>query len=73
VRVMEQVVADSDLDWTLVRATRLVNSPGTGRYRVRPEYPPPGGMKIARADVAHFMGAALANGDWVRGRPALAY
>jgi uncharacterized protein YbjT (DUF2867 family) len=73
VRQMEQVVAGSGLDWTLVRATRLVNTPQTGRYRVRPDYPPPGGMKISRADAAHFIGAALAGGDWVRGKPALAY
>jgi putative NADH-flavin reductase len=73
VRVMEQVVAGSDLDWTLVRATRLVNTPQTGKYRVRPDYPPLAGVKISRADVAHFIGSTLTNGDWVHGRPALAY
>jgi hypothetical protein len=35
VRQMERVVKDSDLDWTLVRPTRLVNDPGKGEYRVR--------------------------------------
>lgn len=72
-RRMEQVVRDSDLDWTLVRATRLVNDPGTGQYRVRADYPPPGGGKIARADVAHFAGAALISGSYIRESPALAY
>jgi putative NADH-flavin reductase len=73
VRDMEAVVAASGLDWTLVRVTRLVNSPRTGRYRVRPDYPPVGGGKIGRADVAHFMGAVVTEGTWVRARPALAY
>jgi putative NADH-flavin reductase len=73
VRQMESAVAASDLDWTLVRPTRLVNSPGTGRYRVRPEFPPPGGGKIARADVAHFIALALTEHNWVGSRPVLAY
>ena len=73
VRAMERVVRDSDLDWTLVRASRLVNDPGTGEYRVRADYPPPGGGKIARADVAHFIAAALTSGSYLRESPALAY
>jgi putative NADH-flavin reductase len=73
VRRMESAVAASGLDWTLVRPTRLVNSPGTGRYRVRPDYPPAGGGKIARADVAHFLTGALTQDTWVGARPALAY
>lgn len=73
VREMEEVFGASDLDWTMVRATRLVNSPPTGQYRVRPDYPPPGGGKIARADVARFMLTCLTERSWVREHPALAY
>jgi len=73
VRRMEDVVRESGLDWTLVRATRLVNSPATGQYRVSPDYPPPGGGKISRADVAHFIAAALTGDSWHRSAPALAY
>ncbi len=73
VRRMEDVVRGSDLDWTLVRATRLVNGPLTGRYRVAPDYKPRGGGKISRADVAHFMAAALTEDGWLRSAPALAY
>jgi putative NADH-flavin reductase len=73
VRAMESVIGATDLDWTLVRASRLVDTPPTGRYRVRPDYPPAGGGKIARADVAHFMAMALTDSSWVRAHPALAY
>jgi putative NADH-flavin reductase len=72
-RAMEDAVRASDLDWTLVRASRLTSRPGTGHYRVRPDLPPPGGGRIARQDVAHFMLAALADGGWARSAPALAY
>ncbi len=73
VRAMEAVVAATGLDWTLVRAARLVDSQLTGQYRVHPEFPPPSGRKISRPDVAHFMASVLTDGSWVRGAPALAY
>jgi putative NADH-flavin reductase len=73
VRGMEDVIRESSLDWTLVRATMLVNGPGTGRYRVSPDYAPMGGRKIARADVAHFIAAVLTGNGWLRSAPALAY
>lgn len=73
VREMEDAIAGSGLDWTLVRASRLVNTGETGRYRVRPDYTPAGGGKISRADVAHFIEATLVENAWIRGRPALAY
>jgi putative NADH-flavin reductase len=72
-RQMEDVIRAADLDWTLVRASRLTNGPGTGRYRVGPDYPPSGGWKISRADVAQFIAAVLADDGWVRAAPALAY
>jgi uncharacterized protein YbjT (DUF2867 family) len=72
-RQMENVIRESGLDWTLVRATRLVNRPGTGRYRVSPDFPPPHGAAIARADVAHFIAAALADNTWLHEAPVVAY
>jgi putative NADH-flavin reductase len=72
-RRMEDVVGRSGLDWTMVRATRLTNGPGTGRYRVGPDYPPRGGWKISRADVAEFIAGVVTEGSWVRSAPALAY
>ena len=73
VRRMEDIIRAADLDWTLVRATRLVNGAGTGRYRVRPDFPPPKGRKIARPDVAHFIGRILTENAWPHAAPSLAY
>jgi putative NADH-flavin reductase len=72
-RAMEESIRASGLDWTLVRPTRLVNGPVTGRYRVAPDYAPPGGRKISRADVADFIVATLEQDSWPSGAPALAY
>jgi putative NADH-flavin reductase len=73
VRAMEQVIRASDLDWTLVRPTRLVNSGVTQKYRTAPDYAPPGGRKISRADVAQFIGTVLEQDAWLKAAPALAY
>jgi putative NADH-flavin reductase len=73
VREMERVVRASTLDWTLVRAARLVNAPGTGQYRIRDRYPPPGLTKIARADVAQFMITALTTDGYLHQAPAICW
>jgi putative NADH-flavin reductase len=73
VRAMEEVIRASSLDWTLVRPTRLVNSPARGEYRIRPDCPPPGLTKISRADVAGFMIGALTDGSYVRESPAICW
>jgi putative NADH-flavin reductase len=72
-RRMEEVIRASDLDWTLVRPTRLVNRPATERFRARSDFPPQRGMTISRAVVARFMVDALGQHSWIRAAPALAY
>ena len=72
-RRMEEVIRASDLDWTLVRPTRLVNRPATERYRTRSDFPPQRGMTISRADVARFMVDALDQHSWIGAAPVLAY
>ncbi len=52
---MEQVFAESELDWTMVRPPELTDKPYTGKYRVREGHLPLFGFKISRADVANFM------------------
>lgn len=52
---MEATAADSGLRWTVVRPSRLVDSPGTRKFRTSLDRNLPGGAKIARADVATAM------------------
>ena len=54
-RLMEDVLRDSHLDWTVVRPPRLTNGPLTGAYRTAYEQNLRGGVVISRADVAHLM------------------
>jgi uncharacterized protein YbjT (DUF2867 family) len=51
---METILADSGLDWTSVRPSRLTDKPGKGTYRLLIEAGP-AGFSIARADVARAM------------------
>jgi putative NADH-flavin reductase len=73
VRRMEDVIRASGLEWTLVRPTRLVGGSATGQYRTRSDFPPRGGRRIARAEVAQFMVDALSQHSWIGVSPVLAY
>lgn len=67
-----EVIRESGLDWTVVRAPRLTDGPRNGRYRagyVGRE----SGMKVSRADVAEFMVAQLGDGAWIRRMPVVSY
>ena len=73
-RRMEKSVRQSELDWTIVRASGgLVDGPARGDYRVEPGYSLPGGRRIARADVAEFMLDQLVLTDDVGHALAIAY
>ena len=52
---MEQIFAESQLDWTMVRPPELTDKAYSGKYRVREGHLPLFGFKISRADVADFM------------------
>lgn len=60
---MEDVLRDSDLDWTVVRPPRLTGKPLTGRYRTAYGQNIRRGLFVSRADVAHYM-------LWAAGQPA---
>lgn len=51
---MENVLHESNLDWTIVRPTRLTYGNHTRKYRAEPETVI-GGTSISRADVADFI------------------
>jgi putative NADH-flavin reductase len=57
---MEDVLRESDLDWTVVRPVRLTDKPLTGKYRTAYGQNVRHGLFISRADVAHCMLRVLA-------------
>ena len=56
--VMEDLLRDSGLDWTILRPPQLTGKPLTGHYRTAVGRNVRGGRSIPRADVAHYMLAA---------------
>jgi len=53
--VQEKLLAQSGMDFTIVRPPRLNNKTEAGEVRVLPDGLPSGGRQISRADVADFM------------------
>jgi len=53
--LMEDLLRDSGLDWTVVRPPRLTDKPLSGSYRTAYEQNVRGGWQVSRADVAHLM------------------
>jgi putative NADH-flavin reductase len=62
-----QVYADSELDWTLVRPPRLLDTPATGRIGHHPHTP--GHWSIPRADLATFLADVLEDHLYPRQAP----
>jgi len=61
---MEQEVASSGLDATLLRAPMLHDGPRTGNYRILEDENYLEVLRISRADIAHFLLGELADGKW---------
>ena len=53
--LMEDILRESRLDWTVVRPPRLTNKLLTGTYRTAYGRNLPGGVTISRANVGHLM------------------
>jgi putative NADH-flavin reductase len=54
-RIMEEIVGESGINWTIMRPPRLSNKPATGHYRFAINQFLKNCLNISRADVAHFM------------------
>lgn len=63
---MEDVLRDSNLEWTAVRPPRLTDKPLTGTYRTARGQNLRRGAFISRADVAHYMLRALDQPETIR-------
>jgi len=67
-----EVIRESGLDWTVVRAPRLTDGPHTGDYRTG--YVGRGsGTKVSRADVADFMLRQLEDETYLGRMPMVSY
>jgi uncharacterized protein YbjT (DUF2867 family) len=64
--VADAEVRASDLDWTLVYPTRLLDGPASGEVAVGERLPEGASGSISRGDVARFMLAQLGDDAWVR-------
>jgi putative NADH-flavin reductase len=63
---MEDILAGSDLDWTVVRPPQLNDKPLTGTYRTACGRNIRGGWSVPRADVAHLMLHVLGQPESIR-------
>ena len=69
---MEELVADSDLAWTLVRPGQLLDAPPEGKYRVETAcYRGMPTRAISRADVASFCVAQCETQEYLHARVGL--
>ena len=71
--LMEDILRDSGLDWTVVRPPRLTNKPLTGTYRTAYGRNLPRGFFISRADVAHLMLRVLEQPETIKQTIGIAY
>ena len=70
---MEDILRDSDLDWTAVRPPRLTDKPLTGTYRTAHGQNLRRGLIISRADVAHYMLRAVGQPETIKQAIGVAY
>jgi uncharacterized protein YbjT (DUF2867 family) len=63
---MEDILRESDLDWTILRPPQLTDKPLTGRYRTAYGRNLRGGRSVSRADVAHLMLAVSDQPETIR-------
>ena len=64
--LMEDVLRDSGLDWTVVRPPRLTDGPATGAYRTAYGHNLRRGLLVSRADVAHLMLGVLGRPETIK-------
>jgi putative NADH-flavin reductase len=67
---MVSIIRNSDLNWTLARAPRLNDQPGTGQIKVGYAGQGPG-TQLSRADFAQFMLEQICDNTWSRKAPML--
>lgn len=65
----EQLVMNSDLDWTLIRPGFLTHGPLTRQYQALTDLRGITAGKISRADIAHFIVDQFGSDQWLKQTP----
>lgn len=65
-RKMEEILSATDLDWTIARPARLIDTPGVTNYRVAEGWMAEGLSTTSRRDLADFMLKQASRGEYVR-------
>jgi putative NADH-flavin reductase len=65
-RAVEDLIAATDLDWTIIRPSRLTDSPSKADYRVSTDHILPGAMSVPCATVARFIADVLRTNQYIR-------
>lgn len=73
VALMEDQLRSSGIDFTAVGVPVLSDQPFTGNYRTARDQSVPGGLKISRADAAHYMLSVLEDPETVRQSIGIGY
>jgi putative NADH-flavin reductase len=71
--LMEKEIKKTGLDWTILRPPRLTDRPATGQYRIAVNRFLKNGLKISRADVAHFILTHLQTTEMYQSTVEIAY
>jgi uncharacterized protein YbjT (DUF2867 family) len=70
---MENIVKESQIDWTIIRPPKLLDKQGRGEYRIALNGYLYNGLSISRADVAHFIIQSLADEAVIKKTVEIAY
>lgn len=61
----ELIIRQSDLDWTLVYPSALMNGEATGKYKAAEHIKMQGAPRINRADVGEFLATEAHDNHWI--------
>lgn len=61
-----------DIDWTIIRPSRLLNGKEKGKYRVQQNYCPKGGSKINRSDLADIVVKQISSNEYIHQKVVIA-
>jgi putative NADH-flavin reductase len=69
--LQEQLIKESELDWTIARPGVLTSGPRTGHYQILSEASQWRNGIISRADVAEFLVRQIGDQTYIRKAPVL--